>query len=251
MVGAVVLAGSPNNGSLQECGTAAYEALIPIGGKSMVEYVVEALSAAFLVNQIVVVGPREELLQAPALRGSTVVQAGATVLENIQLGIQSLAPTRRALAVTSDIPLLTPEAIDDFVARCDDENLDLYYPIVPRHVVEGCHAGARRTYVSVKEGVFTGGNLFLFNPDILPRCLAKGKQLVEARKNPLQLASMLGLSFLLKFMTRCLSLREAEEKFSELLGIKGMAVISRYPEVGLDVDKPEDLELVVKYLGLA
>jgi len=144
--------------------------------------------------------------------------------------------------------LITGEAIDDFVDRCGDETIDLYYPIVSRQVVEDRYAGARRTYVHLKEGVFTGGNVFLFNPGILSRCLVKGKQLVEARKNPLRLAGMVGLPFLLKFMTRNLSLREAEEKVSGLLDIKGLAVISRCPEIGLDVDKPEDLELVVKLL---
>jgi GTP:adenosylcobinamide-phosphate guanylyltransferase len=249
MVGAIVLAGSPNNGSLQTYSAVDYEALIPMGGKLMVEYVVEALSSASTVKKIVVVGPREELLQAPALRGSTLAQSGSNILENIQIGMQSLGFTRKVLAVTSDIPLITASAIDDFISRCDDVTVDLYYPIISRRIIESHYASARRTYVNLKEGVFTGGNIFLFKSDILPGCLDKGKQLIEARKNPLRLASMLGLSFLIKFMTCNLSLREAEEKFSGLLGIKGKAVISGYPEMGMDVDKLEDLELVVKLLN--
>lgn len=248
MAGAIVLAGSLNNGSLQTHSTVDYEALIPMGGKLMVEYVVKALNSASAVKKIAVVGPREKLLQAPALRGSILVQAGASILENIQLGIQNLGFTRKILVVTSDIPLITAGAIDDFILRCDDETVDLYYPIIPRRIIESHYASARRTYVSLKEGVFTGGNIFLFNSVILPGCLDKGEQLIEARKNPLRLASMLGLSFLLKFMTCSLSLQEVEEKFSDLLGIKGKAVISGYPEIGMDVDKPEDLELVVKLL---
>lgn len=248
MVGAVVLAGSPNNGLLQGCSSAAYEALIPIGSKVMVEYVCEALHASAHVEQVVVVGPAEQLADFLASRGVRTVPAGQTVLENVQIGMQALPAPGRVLVVTSDIPLLTGEAVDDFLAQCRDEAVDLYYPIVPRSAVENRFPGVRRTYVRLKEGVFTGGNLFLVNPGIFPRCLQKGEQLVAARKNPLQLARLVGLSFLIKFIIRRLSLQEAQTKVSQLLGIRGEAVISRYPEVGLDVDKPGDLELVAKVL---
>ena len=43
MVDAVVLAGSTNNGPLKECSPVRHEALIPIGDKTMVEHVVDAL----------------------------------------------------------------------------------------------------------------------------------------------------------------------------------------------------------------
>jgi len=50
---------------------------------------------------------------------------------------------------------------------------------------------------------------------------------------------------------RMVSLREAEEKASDLLGIAGMVVVTTFPEVGVDVDKPCDLELVIKVLDSA
>lgn len=249
MVGAVVLAGSPNDGLLKECSSASYEALIPIGPRLMVEYVCDALQASAQVGPVAVVGPAEELAGVLASRGVRVAPAGKTVLENVQIGINALPAVKRVLVVTSDVPLLTGEAVDDFLAQCRDDTVDLYYPIVSRSTVEGRYAGVKRTYVSLKDGIFTGGNLFLVNPEIFPRCLPKGEQLVAARKNPLQLSRLVGLAFLIKFVTRRLSLQEAQTKVSRLLGIKGVAVISRYPEVGLDVDKPGDLELVTKILS--
>jgi hypothetical protein len=61
----------------------------------------------------------------------------------------------------------------------------------------------------------------------------------------------LGVGFVIKFLLRLLTLAEAERKVSQLLGmIKGVVVISKYPEVGVDIDKPNDLELAYKAMGV-
>lgn len=244
MVDAVVLAGSPNNGPLKECSPVPYEALIPIGSKSMVQYVVDALVQTRGVERIVVVGPREEL--ANHLKGTEVLiaPAGNNLLENVQRGLVELPGTRRVLLVTSDIPLITPQAIEDFLELCQDQRADLYYPIVPREVVERRFtASVRRTYVSLKDGMFTGGNIFLVNPEVVSRCLLQGQRLVDARKSPLRLSRLVGLGFLIRFLFHRVTVEEAEARVSRLLGIRGSVIISRYPEVGVDVDKPVDLAL--------
>ena len=48
---------------------------------------------------------------------------------------------------------------------------------------------------------------------------------------------------------RSLTLKEAEAKLSNIFGIKGAVIISPYPEVGIDVDKPGDLLLVREKLA--
>ena len=248
MTGAVVLAGSLNDGLLRECSPVSYEALIPIGSRMMVEYVCDALLASAYVEEVVVVGPEEQLSTIFSRGRIRVAPAGKTVLENVQIGIKALSANRRVLVVTSDIPLITAEAIDDFIKQGQDQTVDFYYPIVARSVVESRFPGVKRTYISLKEGIFTGGNLFLVNPDIFLYCLFKGEQLVKARKNPWQLARLVGIPFFVKFLAYRLSLKEAQAKVSKLLGIKGVAVISHYPEVGFDIDKPNDLELAMKIL---
>ncbi|HHW44175.1 NTP transferase domain-containing protein [Desulfofundulus thermobenzoicus] len=252
MVDAVVLAGSPNNGPLKECSPVPYEALIPIGDKSMVRYVVDALTQSRSIARIAVVGPREELSVDLQGTGALVVPAGGSLLENVQGGMEALSGARRVLLVSSDIPLITPGAIEDFLEQCRDQRADLYYPIVPREAVESrFKSGVQRTYVSLKEGVFTGGNIFLLNPEVVSRCLPLGQQLVDARKSPLRLCRLVGLGFLLRFLLHRVTLKEAEARVSRLLGVQGCVVISRYPEVGVDVDKPVDLALVTRALQSA
>lgn len=248
MIEAVVLAGSPNSGPLKECSPVPYEALIPIGSKAMVQYVVEALLKARGIGRVVVVGPPE--LQGYFWESRVqLVPAGGNLLENVQRALVELPEAKRVLLVSSDIPLLTPRAVEDFLELCRDQGADLYYPIVPKEVVEKRFPGPlRRTYVSLRDGTYTGGNLFLLNPAVVPRCLEFGQRLIEARKSPWRLCRLLGAGFLLRYLLRLVSLKEAQDRVSRLLGIRGEVVISRYPEVGVDVDKPVDLELVTAVL---
>lgn len=249
MVNALVLAGSPNDGPLKDCSPARYEALISIGGKTMVEYVLDALKATGKINRIVVVGPAEELKKL--LPGDiTVVTAGRDLMGNLLEGLKHLPGAQRVLMATCDIPMITTQAIDNFLDLCSNQEADLYYPVIPRREVEKNYPLTRRTYVSFKEGQYTGGNLFLFNPAVVEGCMRQGQRLVDARKSPLRLGRMLGLTFLLKFLLHRVTLKEAEAHASGLLGVKGAVVISNYPEVGVDVDKPSDLELVMEKLGV-
>jgi len=252
LIDALVLAGSPNDGPLRSCSPARYEALIPIRGKLMVEYVVEALRQCKRIDRVVIVGPREELAANLKLNSrECVVDHGGDLTENVLRGLKCLPGAERVLLVTSDIPLINSQAIDNFLDLCSEEEADLYYPIVRREVVERRYAASMRTYVQLKDGVYTGGNIFLFNPGVVEDCMPRGQKLVDARKSPLKLCRLVGFIFLIKFLMKNVSLQEAQKKVSRLLGIKGRVVVSMYPEVGVDVDKPSDLELVNKLLDLA
>ena len=70
------------------------------------------------------------------------------------------------------------------------------------------------------------------------------ERIIDNRKNPLKLCCILGWSFVLAFLLGSLSLVKVERRVSEILGIKGAVIQSDYPELGIDVDKPSDLELV-------
>lgn len=252
MIGALVLAGSPNDGLLRSCSNASYEALINIRGKLMVEYVVEALRLCERVQQIAIVGPKDAL--EPFFKESEreiLVEHGESIIENVSRGLNSLSGNNKILLVTSDIPLITQQSIDNFLDLCSEEDADLYYPIVPREDVEKYYSGSMRTYVKLKEGVYTGGNIFLFKPAIVNECMPKGQKLVEARKSPLKLCRIVGFMFLIKFLMKNVSLKEAQRKVSRILGINGRVVISMYPEIGVDVDKPSDLIMVNEKLDLA
>lgn len=244
MYDAIILAGGENSKELSKYTPHGYEALIDIAGKPMVSFVAAALAASRQVDRIFVLGPVAELAGCVFPPRTSVIASGPTIIETIRLGIRSLGHFRPVLVATADIPLLTADAVNDFLGQCRRVEADLYYPIVTKEANERSYPGNKRTYARLREGVYTGGNLFLVNPGIVEQCAQVAEKFIAERKHPVVLCRMLGWSFVLRFLVGVLSLKDVERRVSELLGVRGAVIMSPFPELGIDVDKPSDLELV-------
>ena len=250
MIDAIVLSGSPNKGPLRESSQVDYEALLPVGSKVMVEYVVDALLLSRQIDRVVVVGPVAELEKHLANPRVTITDVAGDVMDNLEAGLKLVPGDRRVLIVTSDVPLLTASAVDSFIKLCGDMAGDIYYPVIPKATLEKQFATTKRTYIKMKEGMFTGGNVFLLNPAVFDKCVPTGRMLFSLRKSPLGLCRVVGVSFLLKYLLGILNLENVRDKASKLFGVRGEVVISQSPEIGIDVDKPGDLKLVKSFLGV-
>lgn len=251
MTVALVLAGGLKSELVTAQRPLVEDALIRIGNRYMVEYVVEALQGSARIEKIVIAGPLPELKKIYGQSASVhVIKNGETTMQSFLQAFQAVSSdTQQILAVTSDLPLLTTEAVNYFLQICQGLEGDFFYPIVSREDNENKYPGVKRTYVHLKEGVFTGGNLLLIKPQIVAQCVQEAEELVRLRKKPLSLAAHLGWRLLLRYMLGRLSIKEAEKEVSRLLGgVKGVGVILPYPEIGIDVDKPSDLALVQKVL---
>ena len=179
-VDAVVLAGAPNTGQLQEADAAKWEAAIPIHGKLMVNYVIEALQNSSHVARVVVVGPAE--IQAELPPQATFVESGSSLQENVFLALDHLEQKNNVLLVTSDIPMVHPEAIDDFLERCAELSGDVYYPLISQEANVQMYPESRRTYFTLKEGCFTGGNWLLASPEAINNSLDDERGILAAEK---------------------------------------------------------------------
>lgn len=162
-VDAVILAGAPNDGQLKNVDQSKWEASIPIQGKPMVTYVIEALQQSALIAEIVVVGPLE--LQEIIPSQVTFVEAADSLPDNVFRALDVLKKKNNILLVTSDIPFVHSEAIDDFIVRCGELDGDVYYPLISKEANQQHFPEAVRTYFTLKEGVFTGGNILLASPE--------------------------------------------------------------------------------------
>ncbi|MDQ7794406.1 MAG: nucleotidyltransferase family protein [bacterium] len=252
MVDAVVLAGRANTGKLAGVSTAANEALIPIAGKPMLHYVLEALDQAAGVGRVAVVGPRALLAPGSGSFGAKVVfvEPAGDVIANLLAGVDALDPDGMVLAVTSDIPLLRARVVDGFLAECAARPADLHYPFVTRELAEARFPGMRRTYACLRDGMVTGGNLVLFDPAVLRARAGEARAFYAARKNPLRLAGLLGPTFIIQLVLRRLSVAGLEATACRLFGLRAVhAVRTAFPEIVVDVDKPDDYSLVGGFLG--
>lgn len=249
----VVLAGA---GSVHDKGVpdeGPNKAGVRIGDRTMVEYVLTVLQECPEVDRVVLVAPESLWKEIPEAKGLSFASPGGSPLESFARGLEVLdrqgLPASWILACTGDIPFLTREAVSDFITRCRGREADLYYPIIPRRAAEERFPGVQRTYARLREGCFTGGNLFLVRREIVDRCLAGAEEFVRLRKQPLALARLVGLGLLIKYLLGVLTLAEAERRISRLFNIRGAAIITTHAEIGVDVDKPSDLELARRILA--
>ena len=75
------------------------------------------------------------------------------------------------------------------------------------------------------------------------------RDIASSRKSAWQMVRLLGLGMIVRFLTRSLTVAQAEKKVSQILGCRGKAIISPYAELGMDVDKPHQLDMVRSLLG--
>ena len=240
----IVLAGQENHGALQNSSLERYEAEIRVAGRPMIDYVLDALKGASGIDAIILVAP--DSIQRPGILKAPVV---GDVLANLVSGINALPSlSGPVLVVTADVPLLTPLMIEHFL-RDAPMGVDVVYPIIDKAVAQKKFPDTKRTYVKLRDGTFTGGNMFLINPAKFLEIQNDIKALLEHRKSPIRLARDIGVLILIRLMLGTLSIRAAEKRVGRLLNIQGRALIFPYPEVGVDVDKPQDLALVEQVLG--
>ncbi len=245
MVDAIILAGdTPKDTDLKLLNRVNCKSLIPIGGKPMVEYVVECLAAEKRIGKVAVVGPVDQLAFLPDHYQDVVLtQHGDSILQNIVAGIELLGRPEKVLVVTADIPMLTPQAVADFLNQVNERDADFYYSAVRREDNDRQYPGVKRTYVRLRNGTFTGGNVFMVRSKYVSAKMELVDNMIALRKEPLKMIKLLGWRFVIKFMLGALTISELEQHISGLLGLRGVAVISPYAEIGTDVDKPSDLEL--------
>lgn len=247
MADAIVLAGGGPEPGLDPA--LPNKAFLEIAGRPLLAYVLAALRSSGGIGRVAVVGPAEAIRAvAPDVM---VVPEGGGITENIVRAAEALGSPDPILVVASDIPLLTAGAVEAFLGECAKDGADFYYAIVPQEAVERAYPGARKTFVRVVEGTFTGGSVILVNPAVIDRVREFVERIIAARKKPWLMAQLFGWSIVMKFASGRLSIGEMEARVTELLGIRARAVIASDPGLALDADvgKPENLELMRRLLA--
>ncbi len=250
---AVILAGGKICEELRAAATYDNEAFIMIAGQPMILYVYQALRQSKYIRKIVISGPMEELQKiAPKDEMLLFAPSGENAIESLSGALRLLQEggiSESILVMPTDIPFISREAIEDFIKQAESMEGDFFYALTSKETNENKFPGVLRTYVQLKEGVFTGGNLFLMQSGMIEQALDMAVHLMVRRKNPLAMGRLFGLGMVLSYLLKKLSIPMVEKRFYEVMKIRGRGIISDFAEVGVDVDKLSDLELAQKYLG--
>ncbi|MFQ3611746.1 MAG: nucleotidyltransferase family protein [Fimbriimonadales bacterium] len=239
----IVLAGGAIDPDWAKASGASSRALVPVAGVPMFRRVVEALRGVPTIDTVLVVG------QVPVGTGYQTLPPADTLLENVRIGLEH-SPHESVLFTTVDVPFLTAESVAHFLEQSLQSGASLTYAVVPAEVCRERFPQMKRTTVRLREGELTGGNLFWVRREVALRELPRLRALYEARKQPVRLASQIGLGLLLQFLMaklvspRLLSVRQIERRVERILGVPVKAILTPYAEVGTDIDRLEHWELV-------
>jgi len=227
------------------------KALMQIAGKPMIQWVLDALSGARTIENVVIVGisPKSKVT---CKKPVTFVPNQGKMLDNLQAGMDALRAIRpqkgHFLFVSSDIPTITSEMVDWVVSTCMETDDDIYYNVITRATMEKTFPGSNRTYTRLKDMDICGGDMNVARSSLVAEDSELWEKIFNARKSPLKQAALIGFGTLLGLVTRRLTLDDVVERVTDRLDLTGRAVICPYAEIGMDIDKPHQFDLVERKL---
>jgi GTP:adenosylcobinamide-phosphate guanylyltransferase len=237
--------------SLYEATQGGYKALIPLAGKPIIQWIVDAISASNEVENIVLVGLPSDTPVKTSHPIHFLPDQGDLIL-NTRSGLEGLrriAPGDEfALMCSGDVPAITPEMVNWILKAIPTLDADLVYTIVERNVMEAAFPESKRTYLRLKDKEVCGGDIFGIRLDRRVQEHPIWEKLIDARKKPLKQAAMFGFDTLLLILTRQITVNQLERRLSQKLGLTARTLSTPYAEMGMDVDKLFQLKIVEKYL---
>jgi molybdopterin-guanine dinucleotide biosynthesis protein A len=246
---AIVLAGGPHDELAAHTPGAPNKAFVEIAGVTLVERTLRALRASPSIGRIIVVAPPQTHAH-PALRLADECRPdGERIRDSLRSGLRELPPDDEVLVSTSDLPVLTVESIDDYVAQARAKDADLTYGCLERRAHMAKYPDVPHTWAPLREGTFCGTGFITIRPRVFPSLERFIEQLGRARKNPLHLARLFGVRVLLRFALRRLSIAQAEARASYVIGARVRAVVSAFPEIGVNVDRVSDIALAERLVA--
>ncbi len=229
------------------------KALLDMHGRTMLERVVDAVQSSHHITDVVIVGLGEDMgmtFKRPVIHlpdHGSLVNNGVAGLNWVS---QNKPETTHIFGATGDIPLLTGIMVDYLIETCRPFDYGVYYNFVTREVMEKRFPHSSRTYVKLKGLEIAGGDV-----GIVSTQLAKEKELLEtlsnARKHAWKIARVVGLRMLLKLLFRQVTVQDIEVTAQRLTGLPVKIVLNSFAEVGMDADKPYQVDLLREELAKA
>lgn len=221
------------------------KALLPIAGRPMIGWVLEALMASNSVDRVIVVGMEAGDWCPP---GVEALPGAGDLTANLYAGIEALRQRGPALYCWSDIPLLRAEMVDAFVRDTADAEIDVNAALVSRRALQDRYPDKQDLWLRLREGHFIAADLGMFMPAAAVGIRDDLVALADRRKSALATASYVGVPVLLRYVLGRLAIGDIESLVQQRFGLRCRVRQARDPELGLDVDGAADLELCRRVL---
>jgi len=103
---------------------------------------------------------------------------------------------------------------------------------------------SNRSYTRLKDAEVCGGDMNMIRAHTVRTNDELWNRIIAARKSVFKQAALLGYGNLFLLLSRQLTIEGAVKRVTKRMDITGRAVFSPYAELGMDVDKPHQLEIL-------
>lgn len=245
---AVALAGGTLETDFQRAGyRVPNKAYLPVGPSLMLERVLRALRGATSVGRIRCITQPKAFSQAfgdDRTLCDDVIPPGDDLIDSMLAGFSGLPPSQMVLVAATDIPLVTAGSIDAFAERASALDCDLGYGCIRREPHVATYPHIRHTWVRLREGTFCGGGISVIRAGAAIHVASILRDFAAARKSPLRLASLFSPFLVVRTALGLVGIAELERRASELTGVTCRGIPCDEPELGVNVDRLEDLRAV-------
>lgn len=223
------------------------KAMLDVAGKPLIQWVLDGLSEAKNVENVIIVS-LDDTQGLTCRKPLYFVPNQPGMLQNIRAGTakaKEINPEAEfVLSVSSDIPGLTGEMVDWTIDTALQTEHDLYYNVITRPVMEKRYPESNRSFVKLKDSEVCGGDMNVIRVSMVTQNQEFWTRVIAARKNIFKQAALVGYGTLILLLLRRLTIEAGVKRASDSLGIRGRAILCPYAEIGMDVDKPHQLEIL-------
>lgn len=223
------------------------KALLDVAGKPMIQWVVDAVCSSDSVENIVVIG-FDETPPLSCRKQIVFMPDQGGMIQNIRTAIHKVREihpgSHHVLVVSSDIPGITTEMVDWTIHTALETDHDIYYNVITKEVMETRYPTSKRSYIHLRDMDICGGDMNVIRTHTVTSNDELWERIVAARKSALRQASLIGWDTLFLLLFRLISLDRGVKMATKRLNITGRVLVCPYAEVGMDVDKPHQLEIM-------
>jgi CTP:molybdopterin cytidylyltransferase MocA len=244
MIAAITAGGLVQAPFSHEIGTAV-KALAPLGNGRLIDRALDAARASG-ASRITVVGDAEVRAHCGE-RADAVIEPSEDGRANLEAALRCAGDDEALLLLTSDLPFITQNALDDFLKRIGDA--DIAMPIACADAYLAAYPGATEHATTLERERIVNGSVFYFSPGTAPRAISIARRLFAARKSLPRMAMLLDLPLMLRFVFRRLRIEHLEAYAVRVFRIRAHAVRNASPALCYDIDALDDYRYARQVLG--
>lgn len=250
-INALILAGSRPGGDLfAQAHGVPFKALIPVNGKPMLAHVAKALLDHPAIKTVTVAAQDIAALRAhPDLANMDLLwaESDTTIATTLELLLANGLLSYPLLITTADNVLLDNAIIDDFLMRSLAS--DLAAAMVEKSVLLASYPEAKRTWLKLRGGQYSGANLFWFGSPKARQILRYWAEIEQDRKKGWKIFTIFGPLTMVVALARIISIHALAQRVSRRLDF--VFTVAEMPQARacIDVDKEADLVLAEQILA--